>query len=101
MRPFNIKCTATWDTKGLKLPRWDIFGLPLIHRVNILIKIKLGTTRIIHHKSIGIGELNSGALKKFIKTDLKNLSKISHIKQFTMKIVNKLIFLIIQLHLKF
>ena len=38
-------------SKGLRLPRWGIFGLPLTHRVKILQKIKSGTSRITPHTS--------------------------------------------------
>ena len=59
MRPCKIQCTYNchwrlileYHSKGLKVPRWDIFGLPLTHRVQILQKIKFGTSRITPHTS--------------------------------------------------
>ena len=59
MRRCKIKCTYDWHlgsileyhSKGLKLPRWGIFGLPLTQRVKILQKNKPGTSHIMHHTS--------------------------------------------------
>ena len=66
--------------KGLKLPRLDILGLPLTHRVKILQKIKFGTSHIPHHTSPiayefvslkKISDQNICAVQQLIKTDHK------------------------------
>ena len=40
-----------YHSKGLKLSRWGIFGLPLTHIIKILQKVKSGTSHIMHHTS--------------------------------------------------
>ena len=59
MMPCKIKCTYYCHpgsilenhSKGLKLPRWGIFGLPSTQRVKILEKSKPNTSTFTRHTS--------------------------------------------------
>ena len=64
-----------FHSKGLNLPRWGIFGIPLTQD---LTKIMSWSSHIIHHTSHiasaflilqNISDQNKGAIDQFIKAD--------------------------------
>ena len=71
-RPFKIKCTydtLEYPSKGLNLPRWGIFGLPLTQRDKILRKKAWHITHHTLHITQHILQINSKFYKNIKDND--------------------------------